>query len=67
MAKCSGEIILYLLNKVNETCQQNELWELLNLLGDAPKNNQLPSCLVLFFNVADTLIGFLIQHVRYCF
>lgn len=50
-----------MLNKVNETCHQDELWELLSLQGDAPQNNQLP-LFSLFFNAADTLIGFLIQH-----
>lgn len=43
-AKYLGGIGLYLLNV---TCQK--LWELLNLLGDASKNNQLLSSLGLFF------------------
>ena len=58
LAKCLCEIGLYLLNKVNETCQQDELWEQFDLLGNAPKNNQLPSCLDLFLNMADTLMSF---------
>lgn len=53
-----GEISLYLLNKVKNACHQDELWESLDLLGDAPKKNLFLSFLSLVFNVTDVSMTF---------